>query len=110
VALVACLPGPHAVAGGADGVLAVAKEFLAAGADGIVVLGSPAGSLSTLANVARFHRAVALADDAVHGLPVVERRSLADPSPAVGLVLTDVHLARETDVSDLEDWVAVVRG
>lgn len=110
VALVACLPGPVDVTGGAAGVLAAAKEFLAAGADAIVVLGAPAGSLSTLANVARFHQAVALGDDAGHGLPVVERRPLTEPSPATGVVLTDVHLAREIDVSDLEDWVEAVRG
>jgi hypothetical protein len=110
VALVACLPGPADVHRGTDGVLAAAKEFLAAGADAIVVLGPPGGSLSTLANVARFHQAVALGDDGAHGLPLVERRPLGDPSPAVGLVLTDIHLARETDVSELEDWVFAVRG
>jgi hypothetical protein len=110
LALLACLPGPAEVAGAADGVLAVAKEFLAAGADGVVVLGSPGGSLSTLANVARFHQAVALGDDAAHGLPVVERRPLDAPTPAVGVVLTSGHLPRETDVSELEDWVVAVRG
>ena len=110
VALVACLPGPAAVEGGPDGVLAAAKEFLAAGADAIVVLGPAAGSLSTLANVARFHQAVAVGDDPAHGLPLVERRTLDEPSPAVGLVVTDVHLARETDVGELEDWVLAVRG
>jgi hypothetical protein len=110
IALVACLPGPGEVEGGTGGVLAAAKEFLAAGADGIVVLGAPAGSLSTLANVARFHQAVALGDEEGHGLPVVERQPLADPRAAAGLVLTDVHLARDTDVSELEDWVATVRG
>ena len=110
VALLAVLPGPAEADGGPAGVLAAAKEFLAAGADGIVVLGRPAGSLSTLANVARFHQAVALGDEAAHGLPVVDRRTLAEPAPAVGIVLTDVHLPRETDVSELEDWVAAVRG
>ena len=110
VALVACLPGPAAVEGGTDGVLAAAKEFLAAGADAIVVLGPAAGSLSTLANVARFHQAVAVGDDPAHGLPLVERRTLDEPSPAVGLVVTDVHLDRETDVGELEDWVLAVRG
>jgi hypothetical protein len=110
VALVACLPGPAEVDGGTDGVLAAAKEFLAAGADAIVVLGAPAGSLSTLANVARFHQAVALGDDPAHGLPVVERRPLGHPAPGAGIVLTDSHLARETDVSELEDWVLAVRG
>ena len=98
------------MSGGAEGVLAVAKEFLSAGADGIVVLGPPAGSLSTLANVARFHQAVALGDHESHGLPVVRRRPLSDPDAAPGLVLTDVHLARDTDVSVLEDWVIAVRG
>lgn len=110
IALAACLPGPAEITGGADGLLAAAKEFLAAGADAIVVLGGPSGSLSTLANVARFHQALALGDDAAHGLPVVERRALAAPSPAAGLVLTDVHLARDADVSELEDWVDAVRG
>jgi hypothetical protein len=110
VALVACLPGPADIRGGTDGVLAAAKEFLAAGADAIVVLGAPTGSLTTLANVARFHQALALGDDQAHGLPLVERCSLTQPRPAVGLVLTDVHLARETDVSELEDWVDAVRG
>jgi hypothetical protein len=110
IALVACLPGPGEVDAGIDAVLAAAKEFLAAGADAIVVLGSPAGSLSTLANVARFHQAVALGDDGAHGLPLVERRPLDEPSPAAGLVLTDVHLIRDTDVSELEDWVVAVRG
>lgn len=110
LALIACLPGPGEVEGGTGGVLVAAKEFLAAGADAIVVLGPPAGSLSTLANVARFHQALALGDDEAHGLPVVERRSLAERSPAVGVVLTSEHLGRETDVSELEDWVAAVHG
>lgn len=110
VALLACLPGPGAVAGGAEGVLTAAKEFLAAGADGVVVLGSPSGSLSTLANVARFHQAVALGGESGHGLPLVERRPLEAPSPGVGVVLSDGHLARETDLVALEDWVLAVRG
>ena len=110
LALLAVLPGPADVDGGAAGVLACAKEFLAAGADGVVVLGQPGGSLSTLANVARFHQAVALGDDPAHGLPVVERRRLDDPAPATGVVLTDVSLDRDTDVSALEDWVIAVRG
>lgn len=110
VALVACLPGPADVTGATDGVLAAAKAFLAAGADGIVVLGPPAGSLSTLANVARFHQALALGDDPAHGLPVVERRPFDDPSPGVGPVLTDRPLPRESDLSDLAGWIAAVRG
>jgi hypothetical protein len=110
IALLAVLPGPAEAEGGAEAVLAAAKEFLAAGADGVVVLGGPSQSLSTLANVARFHQAVALGDEPAHGLPLVERRPLADPRPGAGVVLTDVHLPRETDVTELEDWVAAVRG
>jgi hypothetical protein len=110
LALLAVLPGPADVEGGAAGILACAKEFLGAGADGVVVLGPPDGSLSTLANVARFHQAVALGDDPGHGLPLVERRSLNDPAAGGGVVLTDVSLDRDTDVSVLEDWVLAVRG
>ncbi len=110
VALLAVLPGPADVSGGADGVLTAAKEFLAAGADGVVVLGAPAGSLSTLANVARFHQAVALGDHPGHGLPVVVRQPLDGPAAAAGVVLTDVHLAAGTDVSAVEDWVAAIGG
>lgn len=110
VALIACLPGPAAVEGGADAVLAAAKEFLTAGADGIVVLGAPGGPLATLANVARFHQAVALGDGPAHGLPVVERRPFEDPSPGAGVVLTAEPLPRDADVSELADWVVAVRG
>lgn len=115
VALVACLPGPASVNGGAAGLLSTAKEFLAAGADVIVVEdgpgdGVPRVALGTLANVARFHRAVAVSAVGGYGLPVVERVPLAAPRTGVGVVLTDEHLPRETDLGDVEDWVDGVRG
>lgn len=112
VALVACLPGPSSLAGGADALLDVGKAFLGAGADAIVVLGADGedGALSTLANVARFHRAPAFGTPAGLGLPPFALVPLTTPRPVSGLALTDVHLPRETDVSELEDWVDAVRG
>lgn len=112
VALVACLPGPAALPEGCQDVLELGRAFLGAGADAIVILehhGDPAG-LSTLANVARFHRAAAMGCCREHGLPVIERIPLADPRHAVGVVMTTDPLPRDTDVSALEDWVEVVRG
>lgn len=112
VALVAYLPGPNDVTDGADGLLAAAKEFLAAGLD-VIVVGDSEGvevPLGTLDNVARFHRALALSASDGYGLPVVERVPLSAPRPGVGVVLTDEQLPRETDIGDLEDWVSAVRG
>jgi len=113
-ALVACLPGPDRVTGGTDGLLAAAKEFLAAGADVIVVGDGDGGAaevdLATLANVARFHRAMAVGIVDGYGLPVVDQVPLTAPRPGVGLVLTDEQLPRDTDLGDLEDWLDSVRG
>ena len=112
VALVACLPGPTALAGGGETLLDVTKAFLGAGVDAVVVLEGhdEPSDLGTLANVARFHRAVALGCCDVQGLPRVERVPLTEPRPGVGIVLTDEELPRQIDVTDLEDWVDAVRG
>jgi len=112
VALVACLPGPTALAGGADALIEVGKAFLAAGADALVVLGleGETASLSTLANIARFHLALAAGAPAGLGLPAVDLVPFDAPRAATRLALTTVDLPRETDVSELEDWVDVVRG
>jgi hypothetical protein len=110
VALVACLPGPAALPGGSDALLAAGKEFLAAGADVLVVLADHGPPLGTLANVARFHQALALGCCDAHGLPVVARVPLHAPLPTPGVVLTTEDLPRDTDVSVLEDWVDAVRG
>lgn len=111
IALVACLPGPGALAGGAEALLAVSKEFLGAGVDVVVVLERhlAGASLGTLANVARFHQALALGCCQAQGLPVVERASLDAPRRANGVMITD-DLPRDTDVAQLEDWVDAVRG
>ncbi len=111
VALVACLPGPAALSGGADTLLEVGKAFLAAGADALVVLGQDeTASLSTLANIARFHQAVAVGAPAGLGLPPVDLIPLDAPRRSNGLALTSTDLPRDTDVSELEDWVDAVRG
>ncbi len=114
IVVVACLPGPDAVTGGADGLLATAKEFLAAGADMIVVGDGDDGAadigLGTLGNVARFHRALAVGIIEGYGLPVVEQVPLDAPRAGTGVVLTDEQLPRDTDISVLEDWVNAVRG
>jgi hypothetical protein len=112
LALVAVLPGPGAFAG-ADVFLELGKAFLGAGADALVLLEHHAepAALSTLANVARFHQAVAFGCCAEQGgLPTVERVGLAEPRRGAGLVLTDEVLPRNTDVTVLQDWVVTVRG
>lgn len=111
VALVACLPGPAALPAGSQDVLELGKAFLGAGADAIVLLEhhGDASSLSTLANVARFHQAAAMGCCDEHGLPVIERVPLADPRPTPGVVMTTDTLSRDTDVSALEDWIDAVR-
>lgn len=111
VALVACLPGPAALPNDGDDLLELGKAFLGAGANAIVVLEhhGDTSALSTLANIARFHQAVALGCCDRQGLPVVERVPLAEPRPATGLVLTTDTLPRDTDVSVLGDWVEAVR-
>lgn len=102
-ALVAALPGPEDFP--PDALLDLGKEFLAAGVDLLLVFGEdPTGRLATLANVARFHQAVVVfAADTT-------RPPLDAPAAAAGVVLTDDWLARETDLSVLEDWVDAVRG
>ncbi len=110
--LIACLPGPASLAGGRDALLDVGKQFLAAGVDVLVVLGHHADEpqLGTLANVARFHQALAVGCCGAQGLPEAERVPLADPRPVPGLVLTAEELPGDTDLSLLEDWVDGVRG
>lgn len=110
--LVACLPGPAALPGGGAALLELGKQFLAAGADAVVVLGDHGArsELSTLANVARFHQAIAMGCCPEQGLPVVQRAPLHDATPKTGVVLTDVDLPRSTNITDLEEWVEAVHG
>lgn len=110
--LVACLPGPRHVTGGSDALLEIGKAFLGAGIDALVVLAEDGetADLATLANIARFHQALALGSTGGLGLPAVELMPLDMPRAARGLALTDCHLPRETDITELEDWVDTVRG
>ena len=121
VTLVAVLPGPSVLsalagAGGAldvaDVVLALGKEFLGAGADVLLVqdeVEAPGVSLGTLANVAHFHQAVALAHGAPRfGLAGTAVVGLDTPVGVRGVVVTPGALARDTDISVLCDWVAGV--
>ena len=118
VTLVAVLPGPSALSGlagafdAADVVLALGKEFLGAGADVLLVqdeVEAPGVSLGTLANVAHFHQAVALAHGAPrYGLAGTAVVGLDTPVGVRGVVVTPGALARDTDISVLCDWVAGV--
>lgn len=111
VALAAVLPAPGALSGGVDSVVELGKQALGAGADIVVIDGAGEGAgLTTLANIARFHQAVAFGTDASLGLPLVERIPLDEPTAARGVALTMETVPRETDISVLEDWVDEVRG
>ena len=126
IALAAVLPGPATIAGlagsaetarvsavAADVVIGLGREFLAAGVDVIIVQDHeelPATSLATLANVARFHRALALSHTiARYGLPPTAPQDLHSPGHVPGVAVTPESLTRDTDIAVLRDWVAAVR-
>ena len=121
VALVGVLPGParvaaathHDLPAAAELVQTMGESLLAAGADVLLIRdeGESDAVLSTLANIARFHRALALAvGQPTHGLPEVTRVPLQAPSPATGVVVTDQQLPRALDFTLLEDWLDGVHG
>ncbi len=122
VVLAAVLPGPRMIADrlGADtasageAVLALGKQFLGAGADLILVADEEelAGTtLSTLANVARFHQAVALCHPrARYGLAATTVATLESPTAGKGVTVTERTLERQIDLAVLCDWVDAVRG
>jgi hypothetical protein len=118
--LMACLPGPVAMRQrfgispdvSAETLLELAKQFLGAGTDVLLVVDDegPETALATLANVARFHQALAFARGPVsHGLPVPTARALEEPLAGSGLVITPAQLPRETDIALLREWVDAVR-
>lgn len=110
VALVACLPGPGGLDRGADDLLGLGQVFLAAGVDVVAALGEHGGSsqLGTLANVARFHRAIAVGCCADQGLPTtVTEVPLADPEPTNGIVVSN-DLPADIDLPTLADWITTV--
>ena len=93
---------------------ALGKEFLAAGADVLVVQDEdelPGAALTTLANVARFHQAAALSHGTErYGLTATVPVDLHAPAHVAGVAVTPGSLARDTDLSVLRDWVTAVRG
>jgi hypothetical protein len=121
VALAAIMPSPETLSAtlridaavAVDIVLCVGKEFLGAGADVVIVddaLEASGASLGTLANIARFHQALAVSHATPrYGLPATTVVDLGTPSPATGLVSTSGQLPRDTDISQLRDWVESVR-
>lgn len=119
-ALVAPIPGPARLASrgvgeaeAAEQVQAFGKELLGAGVDAIVVFddGDPHPSLSTLANIARFHQGVvAVLEGASGQLVQAQEQPLDDPAPGDGLVVTLGDVPRHTDITTLENWVETVQG
>lgn len=124
IALAAALPGPAAVAelagppgtavAAADLVVALGREFLAAGVDVLIVEDHeelPGASLATLANIARFHQVLALSHPVQrYGLPAPAPLGLHSPACAAGVAVTAESLPRDTDIAVLRDWLAGVRG
>lgn len=121
IALVGVLPGPARVAAAtqhdgpaaAELVQSLGEGLLAAGADVLIVHdeGEEAAPLTTLANIARFHRAMALATgEPSSGLPLAASVPLENPAPSAGVVVTDGQLARDIDFTLLEDWLDDVHG
>lgn len=120
IVLVASLPGPGALGAqfglpteaAAEVLLSLGKDFLGAGTDVLLVEDTAAapGALTTLANVARFHQALAVAHGAAsYGLPAPAVCALEAPAASAGLVVTPAQLPRETDIALLRDWVDTVR-
>jgi hypothetical protein len=113
VALLACLPWAGSFSGGAATLTEVTKEFLAAGADVIYVL-EPSSEhpepLSALANMARFHQAVAVSTDSRLSLAPVSQIPLTAPRRADGVAITETELPRDIDLPLLEEWIDAVRG
>jgi hypothetical protein len=127
LAVVAVLPGPATVvrhtgageAAASDAVLALGKDFLGAGADLLIVHDPvvqdgaevPVATLTTLANIARFHQAVALTHaQERYGLTATVPVDLHAPVAVHGVAVTPGPLVRDTDIAVLRDWVAAVRG
>lgn len=122
-ALVAGLPGPATVAAwredkreAAETTQRLVDEFLAAGID-IILLTEEEGSdlaayeapLRTIANMSRFHRAMACLRGArVPFMPEPTVVPLTHPTPTSGLVITERDLPTDTSITLVHDWVTTV--
>ncbi len=121
--LVARLPGPAAVAGhragrsdAAEVVRVLAREFLGAGVD-VILLAEKEGTaadepaLRTVANMARFHRALSYLSGATASCMAAPSVVPLDrPAPARGLVITERDLPPDTSLTAVQHWITVVRG
>lgn len=118
--LAVSLPGPNSLADrcglaaqtAVDALVDLGKQFLAAGSDVLLVEDAEGTelSLSTLANVGRFHQALVVGHGATtHGLPAPAVCAVEAPEPGKGLVITPAQLPRDTDIAVLRDWVQAVR-
>lgn len=123
--LVACLPGDGRAAellgdssAGASVLQVLAREFLGAGADILLLAEREAGggaaqepAMRTVANMARFHRALCyVSGPAVSFLDQPTVVPLDQPRPARGLVVTERELPADTSMTVVRDWVDRVRG
>jgi len=123
IALVALLPGPARIAahtgdqeGAAEIAQTLVQTFLGAGLDAAVLVehrdadvAAHQDPLRTIANMARFHRALThLLGAPSSVLPAPSVVPLDLPQPAAGLVLTDGDLPTDTDITLVQDWVAAV--
>ena len=123
--LVACLPGGGRAAellgdssAGASVLQVLAREFLGAGADILLLAEREAGggaaqepAMRTVANMARFHRALCyVSGPAVSFLDQPTVVPLDQPRPARGLVVTERELPADTSMTVVRDWVDRVRG
>jgi hypothetical protein len=95
-------------------VVTMGREFLAAGADVIIVHDHAEladVSLATLANIARFHQALAVSSPTGrYGLSAAVPLGLHSPAHVPGVTVTSESLDRDTDIAVLRDWVSAVRG
>lgn len=119
VALLAHLPSPATVAirhgcnvaSAAEAVTATAQKLLSAGIDVVLITADepPTGMvLSTLANIARFHQAVAACPGGSYGLATPTVVTFESPVPGEGLTVSNRQLERRADITVLRDWISAV--
>ena len=122
IVLVAHLPGPLNLVShfhtseleAVEAVTAMGKSLVSAGVDAILISEDAEASgisLSTLANIARFHQALVLGlNKQCYGLPAPTVVPFVNPTIGRGLTVTDGQLPRSTDIGELRDWVFATQG
>jgi hypothetical protein len=94
-----------------DVTIAVSRAFLDAGADGLVVGPETGlGAQRTIANVARFRRAlVYLSEGPSEILSAPTTTPIRGSGGGAGLVLTEGELPPDTSLTVVQEWLAAVR-